>query len=64
MKILYVTFIGRGHGGGLGLFWIGHSFPRREIHLCDFGHSQFWGDMPKNKIHLNFGTTYTQYIQT
>lgn len=44
-----ITFFLQSHDWCLGLFCVGHSFTWREVHLCDFGHSQFWCHPPRSK---------------
>lgn len=54
---VWITFFLLGNDRCLGLFCVGHNFPWREVHLSDFGHSQFLSSTPKSKEQLKLCTT-------
>jgi len=57
---MLVTLFGLGHDRCLGLFCVGHGFTWWEVHLCDFGHPQFWSYTPKRTEQLKLCTTSPQ----
>lgn len=55
------TFFFLGHDRCLRLFGVGHNFPRREVNLRDFGHSQFWSLTPRRTGELTLCTTLNKW---
>lgn len=61
---VWITFFLLGHDRRLGLFCVRHSFTWREVHLYDFGHSQFWSRSPKIKQIFTLHEIGRDYIPT